>query len=140
MTDMNPKEVFFRFAKSFISDLDGLSFSDGPVEGQEIIAVRGPIGWKSEDGILIDPDYDQLIESFMNIDHDRWAVNWLYSLVEQAKSRDPEKANELYAQNITDLIIKPLINSNIDSPKVYVLLCYGPAWKDFSWADKVIEV
>mgnify|MGYP000061515196 CR=1 FL=1 len=140
MTDMNPKEVFFRFAKSFISDLAGLSFSDGHVEGQEIIAVRGPDGWKPEDGILIDPDYDQLIDSFLNIDYDRWAVNWLYSLVEQAKSRGPEKANELYAQNITDLIIRPLINSNIDSNKVYFMISYGPAWKDLSWADKVIEV
>lgn len=140
MTDMNPKEVFFKFAKSFISDLDGLTFSDEPIEGQEVIAVRGHVGYTPDDGILIDPDYDQLIDCFMNIDHDRWAVNWLYSLVENAKSRGDEKANELYAQNIIDLILKPLINSNIESDKVYVLLCHGPAWKDFSWADKVIEV
>ena len=136
MTDMNPKDVFFKFVKNHDLFAD-IEFLDSPIEGQEIIAVRGGV-YEADDGIVIDPDYDEIVSSFMNINYDRWAVNHIYSLVEQAKKSDKEKT--LLAQAIVDYIIVPLINSNINSEKVYFPVHNLGDWNDLSWADKVIEV
>lgn len=136
MTDMNPKEAFFRFVKNHDLFAD-LEFLDEPVEDQEIIAVVGE-SFTADDGVVIDPDYDQIIESFMNINYDRWAVNYIYKITEYAKTR-PEKEAELFAQALTELIIKPFINSNIDAEKIYFVIGDAVNWKDLSWAHKVIE-
>ena len=73
----------------------------------------------------------------MNITYDRWAVNHVYSLVEYAKKSNKEK--QLLATAITEYIIIPLINSNINAEKVYFLIGQTDDWKNLSWADKVIE-
>lgn len=138
MTDMNPKEAFFRFVKNhdLFSDL---TFLDEPVEGQEIIVVVDELfSFTADDGVIINPDYDEIINGFMNITYDRWAVNHVYNLVETAKKSD--KPLIKVTESLVELIIKPLINSNIDSPKVYFLIRDLPNWKDLSWAHKVIEV
>ena len=134
--DMNPKEAFFRYVKNhdLFADFD---FLDSPVEGQEVIAVRGE-SFEADDGIVIDPDYDEIINGFMNITYDLWAVNHVYSLVEYAKKSNKEK--QLLATAITEYIIIPLINSNINAEKVYFLIGQTADWKNLSWADKVIEV
>lgn len=135
MTDMNPKEAFFRYVKNhdLFADFD---FLDSPVEGQEIIAVRAE-SYEASDGIVIDPDYDEIINGFMKITYDRWAVNHVYSLIEYAKKSNKEK--QLLATAITEYIIIPLINSNINAEKVYFLIGQTDDWKNLSWADKVIE-
>lgn len=136
--DMNPKEAFFRYVKNhdFFADFE---FLDSPVEGQEIIAVvDDSFSFEADDGVIINPDYDGIINGFMNITYDRWAVNHIYNLVEQGKASD--KPLIKVTESLTELIIKPLINSNINSPKVYFLIRDLPNWKDLSWASTVIEV
>lgn len=136
--DMNPKEAFFRYVKNhdFFTDFE---FLDSPVEGQEIIAVvDDSFSFEADDGVIINPDYDGIINGFMNITYDRWAVNHIYNLVEQGKASD--KPLIKVTESLTELIIKPLINSNINSPKVYFLIRDLPNWKDLSWASTVIEV
>lgn len=135
MTDMNPKEAFFRFVKNHDLFAD-IEFLDSPIEGQEIIAVRDA-AYIPKDGVVINPDYDEIINGFLNIDYDRWAVNHIYSLVDQAlKSDNP---NKKFAEKCIEYIIVPLINSNINSEKVYVFVCRFGEWNDLSWAHKVIE-
>jgi hypothetical protein len=138
MVDMNPKEAFFRFVRGhdLFSDLE---FLDEPVEGQEIIAVLDDsFSFTAEDGVVINPEYDEIINGFMDITYDRWAVNHIYNLVENAKKS--YKQTQLLAEAITDLIIKPLINSNVNSNKVYFVIRNRETFTDLSWADKVIEV
>lgn len=135
MADMNPKEAFFKFVKTHDLFAD-LEYLDGPVDGQEIIAVNAE-SYTADDGIVIDPDYDEIINGFMDITYDRWAVNHVYSLVEQAKKSDKEA--QLLASALTEYIIKPLINSNINAQKVYFVIGNTANWKDLSWAHKVIE-
>jgi hypothetical protein len=135
MTDMNPREAFFKFVKNHDLFAD-LEFLDQPLEGQEIIAVRGE-SFEADDGVVIDPDYDEIINGFMNITYDRWAVNHVYNLVEFAKKSDKEK--QLLATALTEYIIIPLINSNINSEKVYFVIGHTDDWKNLSWAHKVIE-
>jgi hypothetical protein len=135
MTDMNPKEAFFRYVKNHDLFAD-FEFLDSPVEGQEIIAVRDE-SYIPEDGVVINPDYDEIINGFLNIDHDRWAVNHVYSLVDQALKSD--YPNRKLAEKCIEYIVIPLINSNINAEKVYVFVCRFGEWNDLSWADKVIE-
>ena len=135
MTDMNSKEAFFRFVKNH--DLfSHIEFLDSPVEGQEIIAVKNE-SYVPKDGVVINPDYDEIINGFLNIDYDRWAVNHIYSLVDQAlKSDNP---NKKFAEKCIEYIVVPLINSNINSEKVYIFVYRLGEWNDLSWAHKVIE-
>lgn len=136
--NMNPKEAFFKFIKNH--DLfEDLEFLEEPLEDQEIIAVvDDSFSFEADDGVIINPDYDEIINGFMNITYDRWAVNYIYNLVEQGKSSD--KPLIKVTESLTELIIKPLINSNINSPKVYFLIRDLSNWKDLSWANTVIEV
>lgn len=138
MTDMNPKEAFFRFVKNHDLFVD-LEFLDEPIEDQEIIAVLDEsFSFTADDGVVINPEYDEIINGFMNITYDRWAVNYIYNLVENAKKS--YKETQLLADAITNLIIKPLINSNINSDKVYFIIRNRETFVDLSWAHKVIEV
>ena len=135
---MDPKEAFFKFVKSHDLFRD-LEFLEEPLEDQEIIAVvDDSFSFEADDGVIINPDYDEIINGFMNITYDRWAVNHIYNLVEQGKASD--KPLIKVTESLTELIIKPLINSNINSPKVYFLIRDLPNWKDLSWANTVIEV
>jgi hypothetical protein len=135
MTDMNPKEAFFRYLKNHNLFVD-FEFLDSPVEGQEIIAVKDN-NYVPEDGVVIDPDYDEIVNGFLSIDYDIWAVNHIYSLVQQALSSD--SPNRKFAEKCVEYIITPLINSNINAEKVYVFVHRFEEWNDLSWADRVIE-
>ena len=138
MTDMNPREAFIRFIlnHNYFTDI---GFAYEPIKDQKIVAVIDrSFSFQANDGVVINPDYDQIIDGFMNLTYDRWAVNYFYSAIEQAKKSD--KKEKFLAEAMRDLIFKPLINNNIDAQKVYFIIGDPVNWPDLSWAHEVIEV
>jgi hypothetical protein len=145
---LTPKEheaIFLEFIKAH-DEMLHIKYTETKRPDQEIIGLRvaGVPGeddevflpfveelLKEEDTILIDPDYDKLYESFLNIDYNLETVEYMRQLVESDVSR------ERISQLVIDLIIKPLIASNIDAKKVYFRV--KPHW-DISWCDSIIEV
>lgn len=145
---LTPKEheaIFFEFVKAHDEMLHikysetkkttqkiiGLKVAGIPGEDDEVFLPYAEELLKEKNTILIDPDYDQLYESFLNIDYNLETVEYMRQLVETDVSR------ERISQLVIDLIIKPLIASNINAKKVYFRI--KPHW-DTSWCDSIIEV
>jgi hypothetical protein len=145
LTSAEHKKVFFDFVKNH-DEMIHIKYVDESIQDQQIIGLMVPgipgeddvifLPYveellKEENTILIDPDYDQLYESFLGLDHNLESVEYMQQLVETDTSR------ERVSQLVIDLIIKPLIALNIDAKKVYFRI--KPHWIT-DWCDQVIEV
>lgn len=135
---MTPKESFFRFVKNHDLFKD-IEFSDSPVKDQQIVAVlcasAGDCSVSAEkDSIVIDPDYDEIYNGFLHLDHDKEAIGHIRNLLDN-RAKDNK---ELVAKFIVDHVIRPMINSNIKAKKVYFVLGDGKNWKDLSWANLIM--
>jgi len=139
------EQVFFDFVKNH-DILQHLKYTEERRKGQQIIGllVGGDPGeddtvfvpyvrelLKEDDVTIIDPNYDEIYESFINLDHNLDSVQYMIDLVESKQTR--EEISEL----AVNLIVKKLVDSNIDSQKVYVRV--KPHWIT-DWCDQVIEV
>jgi len=133
---MTHEEVFFNFVIKH-DILNHLVFGDKP-DGQQVIAIVGAddtaipyIGdlLKISSNTVIDPNWDEIYESFINIDHEKESVDYIQSLLE---SYDIDET-----QTYIDGLVKKMIEKGIVANKVYVRI---PPTADKSFYDEVIEV
>ena len=141
MTTINHEQVFLEFVKRH-DDLLHLSYSDSVVEDQEIIGlveteetddVFIPFAENllTENDVLINPNWDEVYNSFLGIKHDLESVEYIKEMVDAIETK------EELLQFLLTVIIKPLIASNINAKKVYFRIKSN--WNT-DWCDKVIEV
>lgn len=149
MTPAEHERVFFEFVKNHPvfsnlkfseqkvdQEIIGVLVHDDTAEGRELptyIPYYLDELYKLEDSesVIIDPNYDTLYQSFIEQDHDLESIEYMKSLVESKTTR--EELTEI----AIELIVKPLIASNIDAKKVYIVI-HSHWAKD--WLDKVIEI
>jgi hypothetical protein len=123
-------------------DLQHLSFNTSKVKNQKIIGlleteetdeVFVPFAKNlvTENDVLIDPNWDEVCNSFFGIKHDEETVTYIKELVEAIETK------EEVLEFLLSYIIKPLIDSNINAKKVYFRI--KPNWNT-EWCDNVIEV
>lgn len=145
------EEVFFEFVKNH-DQLNRIYYSDEPIFGQKIIGLlvddaaapdRDDEGYipyytpyvnellKAGGNTIIDPNWDNIYKDFINLDHNLDSVEYIKNLVESKTTR------EEVTQLVIDLIVKKLINLNILSNNVYVVM--HPHW-DKSWVNEIVEV
>ena len=143
LTAEQHQQVFFDFVKGH-DELSDLSYTEerreqeivglmvkGNPEEDDIVFLPFLETLSKEDMAVVDPNYDELYESFLKIDHNLDSVEYMQSLVEENLDRTR------IAKLAVDLIVKPLIESNIDAKTVYFRV--KPHW-DLSWCDRIIEV
>jgi hypothetical protein len=132
---MTHEEVFFNFVIKH-DILTHLVFGDKP-QGQQVIAIIGNddtaipyIGdlLKISSNTVIDPNWDEIYESFLNIDHDKESVDYIQSLLESYDINE--------TQTYIDGLVKKMIEMGIVANKVYVRI---PPTADKSFYDEVIE-
>ena len=132
MTPEQHEEFLFTFVKN--SGLFKFNYLDSPLENQKIIGIiaddkdgKLPLCQEMQDlgYAVIDPNWDLLYQSFLSIDFNDETLEYVKRLVEQDVS------------SVIISIIKEMINSNIDSEKVYVVV--SDSW-DKDWLDETIEV
>ena len=137
----NHEHVFLEFVKGH-DDLQHLSFNTSKVKNQKIIGlleteetdeVFVPFAKNlvTENDVLIDPNWDEVCNSFFGIKHDEETVTYIKELVEAIETK------EEVLEFLLSYIIKPLIDSNINAKKVYFRI--KPNWNT-EWCDTVIEV
>lgn len=133
---MTHEEVFFNFVIKH-DILNHLVFGDKPT-GQKVIAIVGDddtaipyIGdlLKISSNTVIDPNWDEIYESFINIDHEKESVDYIQSLLESYDINE--------TQTYIDGLVKKMIEKGIVANKVYVRI---PPTADKSFYDEVIEV
>ena len=130
------EEVFFNFVIQH-DILRHLVFGDKP-EGQRLIAIIGDddavipyIGdlLKISSNTVIDPNWDAIYESFINIDHNQESVEYIQSLL---GSYDINQT-----QTYIDDLIKKMVEKGIVADNIFVRI-HPTANKSFY--DEVIEV
>jgi hypothetical protein len=137
----NHEQVFLEFVKGH-DELQHLSYSKTKIKNQKIIGLseetENDTIFKpfiktliTETDILVDPNYDEIYNNFIHLDHNLDSIEYIKNLFDVAETK--EKTLEL----ILSLIIKPLIESNINTKKVYFRV--KPYWNT-EWCDEVIEV
>lgn len=139
------EQVFFDFVKHH-DILQHIKYTEEKRQDQKIIGLQvgGEPGedndvfvpyvkelMKQDDVVIIDPNYDEIYNSFLGIDYAQDSVQYITELFDSVDTR------EELLQLILNLIIKKLIASNIDAKKVYFRV--KPYW-DTEWCDEVIEV
>lgn len=125
---MNHEEVFF----NFVIQHDALShivFGQKPA-GQKIIAVVGDAEVDNTVGtVIIDPNWDLVYESFINLDHNLESIEYMKTLLEPYTNTQ--------TQAYIDGLVKKMIERGIVADKIYVRV---PSTADKSFYDEVIEV
>lgn len=139
------EQVFFDFVKNH-DILQHLKYTKTRRKDQKIIGleVGGEPGedndlffpyveklMEQSDVVVIDPNYDEIYNSFSNIDYAADSIEYISNLFDSTETR------EELLEVILNLIIKKLIASNIDAKKVYFRV--KPYWNT-EWCDEVIEV
>ena len=142
MTREEHNKIFFDFIKQHPS-LSDLQFSDKPVDAQKIVRLivsdleNHRINKKSfvytTDYTIIDPFYEQLVESFLSVTFNQETVQYIKNIVSQIDTR--EEQIELALEFFTE----PLIASNIDSKILYFVTSDNSAWDSEIW-DETITV
>lgn len=141
MTTVNHEQVFLEFVKHH-DDLQHLSFSDAKVKNQKIIGlleteenddVFTPFikNLLTQNDVLIDPNWDEVYNSFLGIKHNEETVAYIKEIVDSIETK------EEVLEFLLSYIIKPLIDSNIVADKIYFRI--KPTWNT-EWCDKVVEV
>lgn len=141
MTREEHKKIFFDFVKQHPS-LSDLQYSDKTVSGQNIVRLivsdleKHRTNKKSfvynKEYTIIDPFYEQLVESFLSITFNQETVEYIKNIVSQIDTR--EEQIELALEFFT----KPLITSNIDSPILYFVTSDNSAWDSEIWNETII--
>lgn len=123
---MTHEEVFFNFViqHDYFKDMFGTKPAD-----QKIIAIIGENNITEANAIVIDPNWDSIYESFLNIDHDKESVDYIQSLLESYNINE--------TQTYIDGLVKKMIEKGIVADKVYVHI---PSTADKSFYHEVIEV
>jgi hypothetical protein len=150
MTSVNHEQVFLNFLKNHpvFSDLNfldnprddqqviGIIVNDSNVEGRELDSyipyyLDDIQKLKNQESVVLDPNYDILYDSFIQLNHNLDSIDYIKSIVESKTTK--EELTEV----AIELIVKPLIACNIDSKNVYFVI--HSHWNT-EWCDKVIEV
>ena len=137
----NHEQVFLEFVKHH-DDLQHLSFNPTKVKNQKIIGlleteetdevfVPFTQNLLTENDVLIDPNWDEVCNSFFGIKHNEETVAYIKEIVDNLETK------EEVLEFLLSYIIKPLIDSNINAKKVYFRI--KPNWNT-EWCDTVIEV
>lgn len=137
MTNAEKEECFFQFIKGH-DTLAHLTYGDA-IEGQQWVAILpsdeslidGMIANLPEQNpVVITPDWDQVYENFINLDHNKEAITYIKGLVVGLDT------NKKIANFITKHALQKIRDCNVQSDKVYVVIS-----KDFAktWFDTVIE-
>lgn len=134
MTPKQHERFFFEFIKN--SGVFNFQYSDKKIKKQKVIAlmdtdeVDGKLEicdkLEKEGYAVIDPNWDDLYNSFINIDHNRDSVEYIKNLVDTTSAID-----------VIEGVVKKFIQSNIISDTVYVVT--SARWKA-EWADEIVEV
>ena len=138
---INHEQVFLEFVKHH-DDLQHLSFIDTKVQNQKIIGLLEteeideifvPFieNLLTEKDVLIDPNWDEVYNSFLGIKHNEETVTYIKEIADAIETK------EEVLEFLLSYIIKPLIDSNINAEKVYFRI--KPTWNT-EWCDTVIEV
>lgn len=124
---MNHEDVFFEFIVQH--DILKNYFGEKP-SVQKLIGVVGDIDIpETTNAVLIDPNWDAIYESFINLDHNLESIAYIKPLVEAFDLNQ--------TQTYIDSLIKKMIARGISAEKVYVRI---PEFADKSFYDEVIEV
>jgi hypothetical protein len=137
----NHEQVFLEFVKHH-DDLQHLSFNTTKVKNQKIIGlleteetdevfVPFTQNLLTENDVLIDPNWDEVCNSFLGIKHDEETVLYIKEIIDALETK------EEVLEFLLSYIIKPLIDSNINAKKVYFRI--KPNWNT-DWCDTIIEV
>jgi len=137
----NHEQVFLEFVKHH-DDLQHLSFSDTKIKNQKIIGlleteendevfIPFTENLLTENDVLIDPNWDEVCNSFVSLKHDEETVDYIKDIIDSLETKKE------VLEFLLNFIIKPLIDSNINANKVYFRI--KPNWNT-DWCDKVIEV
>lgn len=141
MTREEHKKIFFDFVKQHPS-LSDLKFSDQKVNNQKIVRLvvsdldNHRTNKKSfvytKEYTLVDPFYEQLVESFLSITFNQETVQYIKNLVSVIDTREEqiELALEFFA--------KPLIESNIESEVLYFVTSDTPTWDSEIWDETIL--
>ena len=141
MTTVNHEQVFLEFVKHH-DVLQHLTYSDSKIENQKIIGLLETVenddifipffnNLVQEGDVLINPNYDELYNSFLKIDYNLESVQYIKTRVENIQTK------EQLIDFLVSVIIKPLIASNINAKNVYFRIT--PSFTT-DWCDQVIEV
>ena len=123
---MNHEDVFFEFIVQ--QDILKNYFGEKP-SVQKLIGVVGDIDIpETTNAVLIDPNWDAIYESFINLDHNLESIAYIKPLVEAFDLNQ--------TQTYIDSLIKKMIARGISAEKVYVRI---PEFADKSFYDEVIE-
>jgi len=141
MTREEHKQIFFDFVKQH-SSLSDLKFSDQKVDNQKIVRLvvsdldNHRTNKKSfvytKEYAIIDPFYEQLVESFLSITFNEETVQYIKNIVSEIDTREEqiELALEFFA--------KPLIESNIESEVLYFVTSDTPTWDSEIWDETIL--
>lgn len=142
MIEVNHEQVFFEFVKQH-DLLKHLKYTETKRQDQEIIGLMVPSDdqelfvpfvrelLKEEDTTIIDPNYDEIYNNFINLDHNLDSIEHIKQIIGEITTK------EELVDFIVSFIIKPLIDSNINAKKVYFIV--KPYWVT-DWCDKIIEI
>lgn len=123
-------DIFYNYVKNH-NDLSHIKYGDIPVEGQQWIGVMAdPVGEKT-DGVVIDPNWDEIYNGFLEVNwtNTEEAKMYIQNLVESIGN------NKSAAYNfINNKILKRMKKENIQSEKVYVGIGLGA---DRSFFDSI---
>jgi hypothetical protein len=128
MTNAEKESLFYDFVKQH-EQLEHLTFGE-PIAEQQWIGVLKE-GFKRNDGVVIDPNWDGIYEDYIN-SSGAWDESIEY-ITNKISSID---TNRKLADFITTYILEKLKVDNIQSEKVYV--CISNHWNK-TWFDSVEE-
>lgn len=152
MTKDEHKKIFFDFIKQHPS-LSDIKYSENPVLEQEIVRLVVtdsvdrdgdnylPLYRKTKKSIIynkdytvVDLNYDNLYDSFINIDFNLETVEFIKSLAVEAESK--EDAAKLWLE----YFVEPFIKSNVDTKTIYfVTIKDNSGWDSKPW-DNTVEI
>ena len=128
MTNAEKESLFYDFVKQH-EQLEHLTFGESVTEQQWIGVLKE--GFKRNDGVVIDPNWDGIYEDYIN-SSGAWDESIEY-ITDKISSIDTDIK---MADFITTQILDRLKADNIQSQKVYV--CISDNW-DKTWFDSIEE-
>lgn len=141
MTREEHNKIFFDFIKQHPS-LSDLQYSDKIVDDQKIVRLivsdlnNHRTNKKSfvynKDYTIIDPFYEQLVESFLSITFNQETVEYIKNIISEIDTREEQIDLAL------EFFTKPLIASNIDSKVLYFVTSDTPTWDSELWDETII--
>lgn len=128
MTNAEKEDLFYDFFKQH-DQLKHLQFGE-PIEDQQWIGVLRE-GFKRDDGVVIDPNWDGIYEDYIN-SSGKWdeSIDYISSQISLMTT-----SREL-ADFLTKYILERLKSDNIQSEKVYVTISNN--WNK-TWFDSIEE-